>query len=147
MNERQIPTGRMIDAADTPQDFREFRTLRAGIDAEFNRIRDFGGYDHPFAIDGWCPDILGEVGCLRDPQSGRQVEILSSQPSVMLYTGNRLAGVKAANKAGGRCEDHTGVAIECQHFPDAVNRPEFPSPLLRPGELYCQKTVFRFGTY
>ena len=147
MNERQIPTGRMIDAAGTPQDFRESRPLRAGIDAEFNHIRDFGGYDHPFAIDGWRPDILGEVGCLRDPQSGRQVEILSSQPSVMLYTGNRLAGVKAANKAGGRCEDHTGVAIECQHFPDAVNRPEFPSPLLRPGELYCQKTVFRFGTY
>ncbi|MDE6374328.1 MAG: galactose-1-epimerase, partial [Alistipes sp.] len=40
-----------------------------------------------------------------------------------------------------------GVAIECQNFPDAVNRPEFPSPLLRPGELYCQKIVFRFGTY
>lgn len=146
MDERQIPTGRFLDAAGTPQDFREFRPLRDGIGAEFNHIRDFHGYDHPFAIDGWRPNILGEVGCLRDPKTGRQVEILSSQPSVMLYTGNWLAG-SPESKSGGRYDDYAGAAIECQNFPDAVNRPEFPSPLLRPGELYCQKIVFRFGTY
>lgn len=147
MNAQQIPTGRMLDAAGTAQDFRTFRPLRSGIDSEFNHIRDFRGYDHPFAIDGWKPDILGEVGCLRDPASGRQVEVLSSQPSVMIYTGNWLAGGCPETKSGGRYADHAGVAIECQNFPDAVNRPEFPSPLLRPGELYCQKTVFRFGTF
>ncbi|MDE7077798.1 MAG: galactose-1-epimerase, partial [Alistipes sp.] len=134
-----------LDVAGTRQDFREFRPLRSGIDAEFNHIRDFRGYDHPFAIDGWRPGILGEVGCLRDPKSGRQVEILSSQPSVMLYTGNWLAGSGGQTKSGGRYDDYAGVAVECQNFPDAVNRPEFPSPLLRPGELYCQKIVFRFG--
>lgn len=147
MNAQQIPTGRLLDAAGTPQDFRTFRAFRPGIDAAFNHIADFGGYDHPFAVDGWQPNILGEVGCLRDPASGRQVEVLSSQPSVMIYTGNWLAGGCPETKSGGRYADHAGVAIECQHFPDAVNRPEFPSPLLRPGELYCQKTVFRFGTY
>lgn len=146
MNAQQIPTGRMLDVADTPQDFRAFRALRDGIDAQFNHIADFRGYDHPFAVDGWQPNILGEVGCLRDPASGRQVEVLSSQPSVMIYTGNWLAGGCPETKSGGRYADHAGVAIECQNFPDAVNRPEFPSPLLRPGELYCQKTVFRFGT-
>lgn len=145
MNGRQIPTGRMLEVAGTPQDFREFRPLRAGIDAEFNHIRDFGGYDHPFAIAGWQPNILGEAGCLRDPESGRRVEILSSQPSVMIYTGNHLSAVRAESKTGGRYADYAGVAIECQHFPNAVNRPEFPSPLLRPGELYCQKIVYRFG--
>ncbi len=145
MTERQLPTGRFLDVAGTPQDFREFRPLRSGIDAEFNHIRDFRGYDHPFAIDGWRPGILGEVGSLRDPKSGRQVEILSSQPSVMLYTGNWLAGSGGQAKSGGRYDDYAGVAVECQNFPDAVNRPEFPSPLLRPGELYCQKIVFRFG--
>ncbi len=144
MNEFQIPTGKLLDVAGTPQDFRAFRTLRDGIDAAFNHIRDFKGYDHPFAIDGWKPDILGEVGCLRDPKSGRCVEVLSSQPSVMIYTGNWLAG-SPENKSGGRYADYDGVAIECQNFPDAVNRPEFPSPLLRPGETYCQKIVFRFG--
>ena len=145
MNEYQIPTGRMLDVEGTPQDFRTFRAFRPGIDAAFNRIRDFRGYDHPFAIDGWKPGILGEAGTLRDPKSGRTVTVLTSQPSVMIYTGNWLAG-SPETKSGGRYEDHAGVAIECQNFPDAVNRPEFPSPLLHPGETYCQKIVFRFGT-
>ena len=92
MNDKQIPTGRLLDAAGTPQDFREFRPFRPGIDSEFNHIRDFKGYDHPFVIDGWKPNILGEVGCLREQTSGRCVTVLSSQPSVMIYTGNWLAG-------------------------------------------------------
>ena len=145
MNERQIPTGRLLDVAGTPQDFRDYRPFRPGIDAEFNHIRDFKGYDHPFVIDGWRPNILGEVGCLRDPRSGRCVEVLSSQPSVMIYTENWLAGGCPETKTGGRYADYDGVAVECQNYPDAVNHPEFPSPLLRPGETYCQKIVFRFG--
>ena len=70
MNERQIPTGKLLDAAGTPQDFREFRSFRPGISSEFNHIRDFKGYDHPFVVDGWKPNILGEVGTLREPRSG-----------------------------------------------------------------------------
>lgn len=145
MNERQIPTGKLLDVAGTPQDFRTFRALRDGIASEFNHIRDFKGYDHPFAIDGWKPNILGEVGTLRDPQSGRCVQVLSSQPSVMIYTANWLSGGCPETKSGRRYADYDGVAIECQNYPDAVNHPEFPSPLLHPGELYCQKIVFRFG--
>lgn len=147
MDAYQIPTGTMLDVAGTPQDFRVFRPLREGIDAEFNHIRDFRGYDHPFAIDGWKQNILGEVGELRDPKSGRKVQILSSQPSVMIYTGNWLSGGCPETKSGRRYADHDGVAIECQNFPDAINRPEFPSPLLHPDERYCQKIVFRFGTF
>ena len=147
MNDKQIPTGRLLDAAGTPQDFREFRPFRPGIDSEFNHIRDFKGYDHPFVIDGWQPNILGEVGELREKSSGRCVKVLSSQPSVMIYTGNWLAGGCPETKTGGRYDDYDGVAIECQNYPDAVNHPDFPSPLLRPGELYCQKIVFRFGTF
>ena len=145
MNDKQIPTGNLIDAAGTPQDFRKFRSFRPGIDAEFNHIRDFKGYDHPFVIDGWKPGILGEAGTLREPKSGRTVTVLTSQPSVMVYTGNWLAGGCPETKSGGRYEDYAGVAIECQNYPDAVNHPEFPSPLLHPDEFYCQKIVFRFG--
>ena len=145
MNERQIPTGQLLDVEGTPQDFRTFRTFRPGIDAEFNHIRDFKGYDHPFVIDGWKPNILGEVGTLRDPRSGRRVEVLSSQPSVMIYTGNWLAGGCPETKHGGQYADYDGVAIECQNYPDAVNHADFPSPLLHPGETYCQKIVYRFG--
>lgn len=145
MNDKQIPTGKLLDVEGTPQDFRSFRSFRPGIDAAFNHIRDFKGYDHPFVIDGWKQHILGEVGTLRDRTSGRTVTVLSSQPGVMIYTGNWLAG-SPENKQGGRYADYDGVAIECQNHPDAVNHPDFPSPLLHPGELYCQKIVFRFGT-
>ena len=100
-----------------------------------------------FVIDGWQPNILGEVGELREKSSGRCVKVLSSQPSVMVYTGNWLAGGCPETKTGGRYNDYDGVAIECQNYPDAVNHPDFPSPLLRPGETYCQKIVFRFGTF
>ena len=145
MNDKQIPTGRMLDVEGTPQDFRAFRSFRPGIDSEFNHIRDFKGYDHPFVIDGWKPGILGEAGTLREKKSGRTVTVLTSQPSVMIYTGNWLAGGCPETKSGGRYEDYAGVAIECQNYPDAVNHPEFPSPLLHPEEFYCQKIVFRFG--
>ena len=147
MNDKQIPTGKLLDAAGTPQDFRQFKPFRPGIGSEFNHIRDFKGYDHPFVIDGWQPNILGEVGELREKGSGRGVKILSSQPSVMVYTGNWLAGGCPETKSGGRYADYDGVAMECQNYPDAVNHPDFPSPLLKPGELYCQKIVFRFGTF
>lgn len=147
MNERQIPTGRWLDVENTPQDFRAFRPFRPGIDSDFNHIRDFRGYDHPFPIDGWRPGILAEAGELRDPKSGRRVTVLTSQPSVMVYTGNWLAGGCPETKSGGRYADYAGVALECQNYPDAVNHPDFPSPLLEPGQLYCQKIVYRFGTF
>ncbi len=144
MNENQIPTGRMLDVKGTPQDFLEPRPLRNGYQAEFNHIRDFKGYDHPFAVDNWKHNILTEAGELYSPKSGRTVKVLTSQPSVMIYTGNWLSGCPVSI-SGNRYEDYAGVAMECQNFPDAVNRPEFPSPLLHPGEVYCQKIVYRFG--
>lgn len=147
MNAVQIPTGRLLDVAGTPQDFTQWRRFGTDIDAGFNHIRDFRGYDHYFVVDGWQPNILGEVGELRDNGSGRCVKILSSQPGCMVYTGNWLSGGCPVTKSGGRYEDYAGVAIECQGYPDAVNHPEFPSVLLHAGELYCQKIVFRLGTF
>ena len=147
MNDKQIPTGRLLDAAGTPQDFREFRPFRPGIDSEFNHMKDFRGYDHYFVLDGWRPNILSRMGELRCEATGRKVEILSSQAGAMVYTGNWLAGGCPVTKSGGRYEDYAGVAIECQNYPDAVNHADFPSILLRPGETYCQKIVFRLGTF
>lgn len=146
MNSVQIPTGALLDVADTPQDFRSFRRLGDGIDSEFNHIRDFAGYDHFFVVDGWQRNILGEVGTLRDKRSGRSVEILSSQPGCMVYTGNWLSCGCPETKTGGRYRNYAGVAIECQGYPDAVNHDDFPSVLLHKGELYCQKIVFRLRT-
>jgi aldose 1-epimerase len=143
MNQVQIPTGKLLDVVGTPQDFTTPRRLGDDIASEFNHIRDFKGYDHFFVVDGWQKNILGEVGVLSDPKSGRAVEILSSQPGCMVYTGNWLSGGCPLTKSETRYCDYAGVAIECQGYPDAVNQPHFPSVMLHEGELYCQKIVFR----
>ena len=146
MNSVQIPTGKVIDVVGTPQDFTSPRRLGADIESEFNHIKDFKGYDHFFVVDGWQKNILGSVGTLSDSVSGRSVEILSSQPGCMVYTGNWLSGGCPLTKSGGRYVDYAGVAIECQGYPDAVNQPHFPTIMLHEGELYCQKIVFRLRT-
>ena len=147
MDPTQIPTGVKLDVKGTPQDFTEWRRFGDEILSEFNHMKDFKGYDHFFVLDGWQPNILCEVGELRCEATGRKVEILSSQAGAMLYTGNWLEGGCPVTKSGGRYKDYAGVAIECQNFPDAVNKPEFPSAILTPEQTYCQKIVFRLGTF
>ena len=147
MDPTQIPTGRYLDVKDTPQDFTTWRRFGDEILSEFNHMKDFKGYDHFFVLDDWKPNILSPIGELRCEASGRRVEVLSSQAGAMVYTGNWLAGGCPVTKSGGRYEDYAGVAIECQNYPDAVNHADFPSVVLRPGDTYCQKIVFRLGTY
>ncbi len=147
MDTVQIPTGKLLDVKGTALDFTEWRRFGDEIDSEFNNIRTFRGYDHCFAIDGYKKNILKEVGELRCEATGRRVTILSSSPAAVLYTGNWLAGGCPVTKSGGRYDDYAGVAIECQAYSDAVNHPEFPSIELQAGELYCNKIVFKLGTF
>ncbi len=140
----QIPTGELCDVAGTPMDFRHGRRLGEDIGSDFAHLREYKGYDHCFAVDGWQKNRLAEVGVLSDPRSGRRMEILSSQPGIQVYTGNYLAGT--APGRSGRCyADYDGVALECQNWPDAPNKPGFPSPVLSAGERYVQKIVYRFS--
>lgn len=147
MDTVQIPTGKLLDVKDTALDFTEWRRFGDEIDSEFNNIRNFRGYDHCFAVDGYKKNILKEVGELRCEATGRRVTILSSSPAAVLYTGNWLAGGCPVTKSGGRYDDYAGVAVECQAYSDAVNHPEFPSIELQAGELYCNKIVFKLGTF
>ena len=147
MDTVQIPTGKLLDVKGTALDFTTWRKFGTDIDAEFNNIRNFRGYDHCFAVDGWQKNILQEVGELRCEATGRKVTILSSQPAAVLYTGNWLAGGCPITKSNGRYDDYAGVAIECQAYSDAVNHPHFPSIELQAEELYCQKIVFKLGTF
>ena len=147
MDTVQIPTGKLLDVKGTALDFTEWRRFGDEIDSEFNNIRTFRGYDHCFAVDGYKKNILKEVGELRCEATGRRVTILSSSPAAVLYTGNWLAGGCPVTQSGGRYDDYAGVAIECQAYSDAVNHPEFPSIELQAGELYCNKIVFKLGTF
>jgi aldose 1-epimerase len=79
---------------------------------------------------------------LHDPKSGRTMEVLTDQPGIQFYTGNYLDNVKGR---GGRIYNKfSGLCLETQHYPDAPNRPEFPTTILRPGETFRSTTVFRF---
>ncbi|MCC8020127.1 MAG: galactose mutarotase [Rikenellaceae bacterium] len=142
----QIPTGQMLPVGGTPMDFLVPKELGRDIDAPFEALEIGSGYDHCWIVDGYgVGDELLHVGTLTDPVSGRTLDILSTQPGVQVYTGNFLQGGPTA-KGGRRYSNRDGVAIECQGLPDAPNRPGFPSQVLRPGETYCQKIEYRFGS-
>ncbi|MBQ4279251.1 MAG: galactose mutarotase [Rikenellaceae bacterium] len=140
-----IPTGALVPVAGTPLDFTAAKPLGRDIDTDCEALRYGNGYDQCFAVDGWQPGQVAEVGTLADPVSGRRMTILSSQPGLQLYTGNYLQGCPSG-KHGHDYRNRDGVALECQGFPDAPNHPDFPSQVLRPGETYVQKIVYRFDT-
>lgn len=143
-DDRAIPTGRLLDAAGTADDFSSWRLLgESGVPESLARLRE----ERLFVRDGWRRHILSEVGELRDPKTGRRLELLSSQPCVTLCRGGRLGGGSPESKSGRRYADFDGVALVCSGYADAVNRPEFPSSLLEAGAIYRQKTVYRFGTF
>lgn len=138
-----IPLGELARVGGTPMDFTVAKPLGRDIKADFPALNYGKGYDNCFVIDG-ADGTLRDVARLTDPVSGRTLSVATTQPGVQVYTGNWLAG-SPANKAGRSYEDYDGVAIECQNFPDAPNRPGFPTAVLRPGEEYHQTIVFRFG--
>lgn len=139
-----IPTGEPAPVEGTPMDFRTFKTLGYEIAVDFPALKYGKGYDSCWVVDGDGTNLMRTVATLRDKVSGRVLDIESDQPGVQVYTGNWLSG-SPVNKAGRRYEDYDGVAIECQNFPDAPNRPNFPSSVLRPGETYRRHINFVFG--
>lgn len=130
-----ITTGELAEVAGTPFDFR--RPKRIGDDLD----RVPGGFDHNFVVRG---SGLRRAARLEDPASGRSMEVLATEPGIQFYTGNFLDGT-AIGKAGAGYPKHAGLCLETQKFPDAVNKPGWPSPVLRPGETYRHLMVHRFG--
>lgn len=130
-----ITTGEMAEVANTPFDFR--RPKRIGDDLGCVA----GGYDHNFVVRG---SGLRRAARLEDPSSGRGMELFTTEPGIQLYTGNFLDGT-AKGKDGAGYGKHAGLCLETQKFPDAVNKPGWPSPVLRPGETYRHLMVHRFG--
>lgn len=140
-----ICTGELVDVAGTPMDFTEFKPLSRDIDADYEPLRYGSGYDQSWAIDGYEKGKLSEAGILYDPESGRRLRIMTTQPSIHIYAGNFLKGCPRSI-SGHEYDNRAGVAIECQAYPNSPNCANFPSTVLRPGELYNEKIVFRFET-
>ncbi len=134
-----IPTGEILPVAGTPMDF----TRPAPIGARFDQLTgDPRGYDHNYVINR-SAEGLALAARVRDPASGRVMEVRTTEPGVQLYTGNFLDG-SLTGKGGQRYERHAGFCLETQHYPDAPHHPNFPSIVLRPGATYRQTTVHRF---
>lgn len=140
----QIPTGVEIDVKNTPMDFTTSKELGKDIDADFEALKIGAGYDHAWVIDGYKKGKLSDVGELYSKESGISMKIKTTQPGVQIYTGNWLNGC-GESKTGRLYQNCDGVAVECQNFPDSPNKPQFPSPILKKGELYEEHIIYKFG--
>jgi len=143
VDEGLIPTGEIRSVEGTPMDFRKPMAIGLRIDDEDEQLYFGGGFDHNWVLNS---DATGLSLAARvvDPTSGRVMEVLTSEPGVQFYTANFLDGSitgKDGTVYGRRC----ALCLETQHFPDSPNRPEFPTTVLRPGEVYETTTVYRFS--
>ena len=115
-----------------------------GINADFPALKYGKGYDNCWIIDGSAGESVRFAAELYSPESGRTLQIYTTQPGIQIYTGNWLAGCPEG-KCGRSYNDYEGVAMECQRYPDSPNRPDYPSTVLRPGETYREAIIFAFG--
>jgi aldose 1-epimerase len=136
-----IPTGEIAPVKETPMDF----TSSKPIGSRFSEIRSKPtGYDHNFVLNSGGKS-LALAARVYEPQTGRVLEVQTTEPGVQLYTANFLDG-SLTGKRGIVYRQHAGFCLETQHFPDSLNQPKFPSVILRPGQVYRQTTTFRFST-
>jgi len=141
VDDELIPTGDIAPVKGTPLDF----TKPTPIGPRIEQLKPKpGGYDHNFVLNSE-DKSLALAARVREPKSGRVLEVLTTEPGIQLYTGNFLEG-KVNGLNGQPSEHHSGFCLETQHFPDSVNHPNFPSTILRPGHTLKSTTVFRFTT-
>ncbi|WP_145422583.1 aldose epimerase family protein [Planctomycetes bacterium K23_9] len=131
-----IPTGKLNSVDGTVFDFRKPTALGDRVE----QLPATKGYDHCYVVDGDFGQLRPAASVV-DPDSGRMLEIETTQCGMQLYTANHLPGNEKSAGAGG----HDAFCLETQHYPDAPNKPSFPTTLLSPGETLTETTVHRFG--
>jgi len=140
-NAASIPTGEIAPVKGTPFDF----TRPQPLGARFSQLPDRPvGYDHNYVLNSQA-GALALAARVVEPKSGRVLEAFTTEPGVQLYTSNYFDG-SLTGKRGIVYQQHAALCLEAQHFPDAVNQPNFPSIILRPGQTYRQTTTYKFST-
>ena len=140
-----IPTGVVADVAGTPFDFREPVAIGARIRTANEQLQRGRGYDHNFVLDRTDPGGIGLAARVREPHTGRVLEVHTTEPGIQFYSGNFLNATLVG--PGGRAyRQSDGFCLETQHFPDSPNQPGFPSTLLQPGATLTSTTIYRFMT-
>ncbi|HKG33140.1 MAG TPA: aldose epimerase family protein [Gemmatimonadales bacterium] len=138
-----IPTGALASVAGTPFDFRSPTAIGARIDQPDPQLKYGKGYDHNFVLNRTGGALVHAVHVL-EPETGRTLDIATTEPGLQFYSGNFLDGT-ITGKGGHRYRHRSALVLETQHFPDSPNQPSFPSTILRSGQEYRSKTVFTFG--
>ena len=141
-----IPTGEIRPVRGTPLDFTTPETIGARIAQDDEQLRLGTGYDHNFVLDKR-GGAFGFAARVHEPTSGRVMEVWSTEPGLQLYSGNHLEGKvpRDVGKGGALYTSRTGFCLEPQHFPDSPNKPHFPSTVLKAGDWYSGKTVYKFS--
>ncbi len=138
----KMVTGALRPVDGTPLDFRQPKPIGRDIAAADEQIRIAGGYDHGFVIRPGTSGDLRRAARLSHGGSGRVMELWTTEPGVQLFTAN---GVDMVGRGGVPYRPHCGVCLEPQHFQDSPNRPEFPSTVLRPGQIFHSRSEYRFA--
>jgi aldose 1-epimerase len=144
VDETLIPTGAIDPVAGTPMDFTRSTRIGQRIRDNFPQLVIGRGYDHNWVLDRRGSG-LELAARLKDPRSGRVLEVLTEEPGIQFYSGNFLDGTLYGT-SGRAYRQGDGLALETQHYPDSPNHPNFPSTVLRPGERYDTTTIYRFST-
>ncbi|EEG74825.1 aldose epimerase family protein [[Clostridium] hylemonae] len=138
-DEESIPTGEIVSVEGTPMDFRVRKTIGRDIGADYEALDFAGGYDHNWVLGGDGFRRTGEFSCR---ESGIRMQIFTDLPGMQVYSGNFLD--RERGKAGAVYGKHQGICFETQYFPDAVNKDNFESPVVRAGGQFESVTSYKF---
>lgn len=142
MDSVSIPTGELASVKGTPMDFTVMKPIGQDIDADYEQLKFGSGYDHNWALN----HEAGEVGLAAkayDEKSGRLMEVYTDLPGVQFYTANYLEN-EVPGKEGMKYGGRYGYCFETQYYPNSINTPDFPSPILKEGEEYKTVTIYKF---
>ncbi|MCI8268103.1 MAG: galactose mutarotase [Lachnospiraceae bacterium] len=135
-----IPTGEFVPVKGTPMDFTQLKAIGQDIDSDYEPLIFAKGYDHNWVLKHPPGELALSLKAV-DENSGRVMEVYTDLPGVQFYTGNMLDGM---GKNGVEYQARQGYCFETQYYPDAVNKPQFPSPFLKAGEEYRTTTIYKF---
>jgi len=143
LNKSHLPTGEIKAVSDTPFDFRKSKAIKADWDNEDAQIQLTGGFDHNFVLNKEEAGTLELAARIEHPESGRILEVKTTEPGLQFYTANKLTG-RDIGREGVAYQARTAFCLETQHFPNSPNISGFPSVILDPGIEFKSTTVYRF---
>ncbi len=142
-DEKSITTGKMILVAGTPLDFTTETIIEDRIDDDYYQLNYGLGYDHNWVLNKKEGEEMSLAATLLSLKTGIKMEVYTDLPGVQFYSGNFLKG-KLVGKDGNTYLKRAGVCFETQYYPDSINKPEFPQPVLKAGEVYKTTTIYKF---